>query len=234
VNAEESYETNTSFSQEFQILRPQTAVTVEGGVEWISAARGLRATVFQTDVDDEIHLDPFTSGIGNTNLPPSRRRGIELDGMLQPTSTISLRAHYAWTSAEFLEGVLPGGEFAIGQDINIAGKKVPVVPENKVNVGVTWRMPAGITMSAIVTSVSRQFMDNDEPNTLGAFIPAYSLVDARLSREFSRVRLHVAANNIFDEQYFTYGVRSQFTADRYAVYPLPPRTLSVGAELIIR
>lgn len=234
VNAEEAYEGNASFTQEFQILRPQTAVTVEGGVEWMSSAKGLRATVFQTDVDNEIHLDPFTTGIGNTNLPPSRRRGIELEAMWQPVNAIAFRANYAWTSARFLEGVLPGGEFAIGQNINIAGKEVPVVPENKLNLGVHWQMPAGFTMSALMTSVSRQFMDNDEPNSLGIFIPAYSLVDLKLSREFARFRVHVAANNLLNEEYFTYGVRSQFTADRYAVYPLPLRTLSVGAEFIIR
>jgi iron complex outermembrane receptor protein len=234
VNAEEIYESNASFAQEFQILAPQTAVTVEGGAEWMGASGGLRATVFQTDVDDEIHLDAFTTGVGNTNLPPSRRRGIELDGYWQPTSAVSLHANYAWTKAEFLEGVLPGGEFAIAENIDIAGKSVPIVPENKLNVGITWKLPASFMLSALASSVSKQFMDNDEPNSLGVFIPAYSLVDVKVSREFSRMRLHIAVNNLFDEDYFTYGVRSQFTADRYAVYPLPPRTLSVGGEIILR
>ena len=32
----------------------------------------LRAGLFRTDVSNEIHLDPFTAGVGNTNLPPSR------------------------------------------------------------------------------------------------------------------------------------------------------------------
>jgi hypothetical protein len=35
---------------------------------------------------------------------------------------------------------------------------------------------------------------------------------------------------MYDGKYYTYAVRSQFTADRYAVYPLPGRTLSLAAQ----
>jgi outer membrane receptor protein involved in Fe transport len=38
-------------------------------------------------------------------------------------------------------------------------------------------------------------------------------------------------NNVFDERYYTYAIRSQFTADRYAVYPLPRRTVGLIAEI---
>ncbi|TMI04685.1 MAG: TonB-dependent receptor [Betaproteobacteria bacterium] len=41
-------------------------------------------------------------------------------------------------------------------------------------------------------------------------------------------------NNVFDRKYYTYAVRSQFTADKYAVYPLPGRTLSLTAEVALR
>jgi len=40
-----------------------------------------------------------------------------------------------------------------------------------------------------------------------------------------------AVNNLFDERYYTYAVRSNFTPDRYSLYPLPGRTLSFAAEL---
>jgi len=74
-------------------------------------------------------------------------------------------------------------------------------------------------------------MDNDEPNSLGVKIPAYGLVDLKLAREFGWGRLAAAVNNLFDEQYYTYAVRSNVFPDRYAVYPLPGRTLRVTAEL---
>ena len=127
--------------------------------------------------------------------------------------------------------MLPGGPFAIGSDLSIAGKRVPLVPEHKLNLGLAWDMAARTRFSAALTVVSKQFMDNDEPNTLGVQIPAYALVDVKLARDFGWGRIAGAVNNLFDEPYYTYAVRSQFTADRYAVYPLPGRSFSATLEL---
>ncbi|HZN86192.1 MAG TPA: hypothetical protein VFB53_05325, partial [Burkholderiales bacterium] len=81
-----------------------------------------------------------------------------------------------------------------------------------------------------MTALSEQFMDNDEPNSLGAQIPAFALLDLKLAREFGWGRLALAVNNALDEAYYTYAVRSNFTPDRYNVYPLPGRWLSFTAE----
>jgi iron complex outermembrane receptor protein len=187
--------------------------------------------LFRMDVEDEIHLDPFTAGVGNRNLPPSRRQGVELESSWQATPTLKLSAAYAYTDARFLEGTLPGGAFAIGTDLSIAGKRVPLVPEHKLNLGVAWDIGARTRLSGALTALSEQYMDNDEPNTLGTKIPAYVLVDAKIARDYGWARLSAAVNNLFDERYYTYAVRSAFVADRYAVYPLPGRSLSVAVEL---
>jgi iron complex outermembrane receptor protein len=226
VGADEIYESDASFAAQFQILRPQTARTHELGAEWRGGARRLRGTLFQTDVTDEIHLDPFTAGVGNTNLPPSRRRGLELDGAWRLTSALQLSGGYAYTDARFRGGVLA----AFGSNVDIAGKRVPLVPEHKLNLGLAWDIGPRTRLSGALTAVSDQFMDNDEPNSLGTKIPAYAVVDLKLAREFGWGRLSAAINNLLDEQYYTYAVRSQFTADRYAVYPLPGRTFALSAE----
>jgi len=231
VNADEIYEDDASFSKQFQILRPQTAHTYEVGAERRVAGVFVRATLFRMDVEDEIHLDPFTTGVGNRNLPPSRRQGVELESGWQATPALKLTAGYAYTDAKFLEGSLPGGPFVIGTDLSIAGKRVPLVPEHKLNLALAWDIGPRTRLSGALTAVSDQYMDNDEPNTLGAKIPAYALVDAKLARDFGWGRLSAAVNNLFDERYYTYAVRSQFVADRYAVYPLPGRTLSLSLEL---
>jgi len=230
VNADEIYEFDTFGGPQFQILRPQTAHTYEAGTEWRRPARYARATLFRMDVDDEIHLDPFTTGAGNSNLPPSRRQGVELESSWQATPTLKLSAGYAYTDAKFLEGTLPGNAF-IGTNLSIAGKRVPLVPEHKLNLGLAWDFAARTRLSAALTALSKQYLDNDEPNTLGVQIPAFALVDLKLAHEFGWGRLAATVNNLFDEQYYTYAVRSQFVADRYAVYPLPGRTFGVTAEL---
>ena len=226
VGADEIYENDAAFAAQFQILRPQTARTHEAGAEWRAWNARLRGTLFQTDVTDEIHLDPFTIGVGNTNLPPSQRRGLELDGGWRLAPLLQLTGGYAYTDARFRGGVLA----AFGGDVSIAGKRVPLVPGHKLNLGIAWEFAPRTLLSASVTAVSEQFMDNDEPNSLGVKIPAYAVVDLKLARELGWGRLSAAINNLLDEQYYTYAVRSQFTADRYAVYPLPGRTLSLTAE----
>jgi len=231
VNVDEIYENDAFFNAQFQILRPQHTRTNDVGVEWRGGFWWLRGTLFHNRVTDEIHLDPFTTGVGNTNLPPSRRQGIELEAQWQATQNLRLAAAYAYTDARFLEGVLAGSPFAIGTGLSVAGKRVPLVPRHKLNASFTWDLPRQMLLSGALSAVSRQFMDNDEPNTLGTDIPRYAVADLRLAKRYSWGRIAVAVNNVFDSHYYTYAVRSAFTADRYAVYPLPGRTLALTAEL---
>jgi len=157
---------------------------------------------------------------------------VELESTWQVTPTLKLGAGYAYTDAKFLEGTLLGNAF-FGTNLNIAGKRVPLVPVHKLYLALAWDLAARTRLSAALTALSEQTMDNDEPNSLGTQIPAFAVLDVKLAREFAWGRLAAAVNNLFDEQYYTYAVRSQFVADRYAVYPLPGRSFSFSAELML-
>jgi iron complex outermembrane receptor protein len=104
------------------------------------------------------------------------------------------------------------------------------VPVHKLNLGAAWDITGRTQLSGGLAALSSQFMDNDEPNTLGVKIPRYTTVDLKLRHSFEWGKLAFAVNNLFDEHYYTYAVRSAFVADRYAVYPLPGRTFAVTAE----
>jgi len=231
VNVDEIYENDAFFNAQFQILNPQRSRTYEAGAEWRRNTASLRGAVFRTDVKDEIHLDPFTTGVGNTNLPPSRRQGLELETRWDATRALRIVGNYTYTDAKFREGVLAGSPFAIGTGLSVAGKRVPLVPEHKLNASVTWDATAKTRLSAAAGWVSSQFMDNDEPNTLGTKIPSYTFADLKLAYSFRWGRIALAINNAFDSHYYTYAVRSAFVPDRYAVYPLPGRTFALIAEL---
>jgi len=232
VNAEEIYEFDAGFNNSFQLLSPQRSDTYEAGAEWSRGRTGLRATLFLSNIENEIHLDPFTAGIGNTNLPPSRRQGVELDGKWEAAKTLRLAANYTYTRARFLEGVIPGGPFVIGSNMPIAGKTVPLVPEQKLNLSFSWDVLPRTMLTGVLTAVSDQYRDNDEPNTLSK-IPAYQTVDLKLIQSWHWGRLSLTVNNLLNQSYYTYSVRSQFTADRYAVYPLPGTTVSLAAEVAL-
>ena len=232
ANVDEVYETNAAFNAQFQFLRPQINRSTEAGAEYKVARGGARATLFNIDVTDEVHLDPFTSGVGNTNLPPSRRRGIEFDGHWLPYDSLKLSAAYTYTDARFLEGVLPGA--APLANVVIAGKRVPLVPQHKVNLASSWALAAHTRLNAMATYVASQYMDNDEGNNLGVTIPAYATADLKLVHEIGAWRLSAAINNMFDRKYYNYAVRSQFVVDRYNAYPLPGRNASIALEYSYR
>ena len=137
---------------------------------------------------------------------------------------------YAYTDAKFLEGVLAGSPFAIGTNLNVTGMRVPLVPRHKINAGFAWDISGATQLSGALRSVSSQFMDNDEPNTLGVKVPRHSTVDLKLGHSFAWGKMTLAVNNLFGAHYYTYAVRSAFIPDRYAVYPLPGRTIGLSAE----
>jgi iron complex outermembrane receptor protein len=227
ANVDEIYEFSPTLTREFQFLKPQTAVSYEASLERKTGTSALRATLFQIDVEDEIHLDVFSTGIGNTNLPPSRRRGLELEARQALGSALRLTGSYAYTVAEFREGAFAQG------GVVIAGKTVPLVPRHKLNAGASWDIAPRTRLDALATYVGSQYMDNDQGNT-GVKIPAYTVADLKLTWEDRGWRLAAAVNNMFGERYYNYAVRSQFVADRYNAYPLPERSYTMTAEYTFR
>lgn len=227
ANIDEVYESGPAFTNQFQFLRPQTADGIELGLEKKMQDASWRAAVFRNRVHDEIHLDPFSTGVGNTNLPPSRRQGVELTGKWQALPKLALSGAYSYTDARFLAGVLPGGAFT-QTNVNIAGKRVPLVANQKINVGASWAMSEQTRLNAALAYVGSQFMDNDEANTLGIKIPAYSLVDMKLVHSVKNWQVSASVNNLFDRKYFNYAVSSQFTQGKYNAYTLPGRTFFIG------
>ena len=234
ANVDETYETTPAFTAQFQFLRPQINRSTEVGMEMKDQRGTLRATLFNINVDDEIHLDAFSAGIGNTNLPPSRRRGLELDGRWKAHETLTVGAAYTYTDARFREGTLAGGGGfgAFFSNVGLTGKRVPLVPQHKANLTASWAFATKTRLSAAATYVASQYMDNDEANTLGVTIPAYTVVDLKLAHEQGPWRLTAGINNLFDRKYFTYAVRSNqvAAADRYNAYPLPEINGAVTIE----
>lgn len=220
ANVDETYESDASYNNSFQFLRPQWALDRQLGMEYQQGATHARIALFHTDVKDEIHLDPYSTGIGNTNLPPSRRYGLELDGGFKPAEQWKIDANYAYNVGKFKSGTVTRSSTVV----SIAGKNVPLVARHKLNLSTVWTPDKFTTLALSASYTAKQYMDNDEPNDLGVKIPAYTVVDAKLTRKFGPLTAGFAINNLLDEKYYTYAVRSNFTLDRYAVYPLPGRT----------
>ena len=111
---------------------------------------------------------------------------------------------------------------------------MPLVPRNKLSVNAAWSVTERTRLSAVANYVGAQNMDNDEGNTLGTKIPAYTVVDMKLLYRNGPWTIGAAVNNLFNRSYYNYAVRSQFVADRYNVYPLPQRNASVNVAYTFR
>lgn len=210
-------------------LIPQTSVDKEIGVDWRSGATRARLSFFQSDLDNEIHFNALDGGGfgSNANLPPTRRRGIEIEGSHAFSDALSFNANATWLQARFREGTFAG--------VDLAGKTVPLVPTWMANASVTWRPISDLALNLGAQYVGKTRLDNDQANQFHARLPSYVLVNGRASyRITDNVEASFAVNNLFDRKYATYGVRagSVGEAGRYNLYPAAER--NVMATLAVR
>ena len=172
------------------------------------------------------------SGIGNTNLPKTRRRGVELDAATA-MGPVALGLAYTWLDARFAEGTLPGSAFS-ARNVVVAGQRVPLVPQNRVSARAAWTIVPGTQLTAAGTYTTEQVMDNDPGNTFFARIPAYGTVDLKLTHAAGPWRVSATVSNLLDNHYYTYAVASAFVPGRYNAYPLPGRTAWVALEYALK
>ena len=195
-------------------LKTQTSHDIEGGFRIKSGAFQMQSSIYNMDLENEIHFNPVL--FYNVNLDPTRRYGSETSASLRVSDTVLLRGGVAYTRAVFREG-----EFE--------GKDVPLVSRYTASGGVTWNIWQNyLVFDATVRAWSERIMDNDQANTQRR-IPADATVDLKLSGSYDRFFWSLSVNNLFDAQYYDYAIASSFTPGRFSAYPLPGRTYMVKA-----
>jgi len=220
ANVDEIYEFSPAFAREFQLLRPQRARTYETGFARNIEAMKARGSLFQMDVKDEIHLDPFSVGVGNRNLPLSRRKGIELELARPLNGNTDAFGAYTYTDAKFRAGDFSGR--------STAGKEVPLVSRHRLNLAFDVRVAEHTRLRLDARYGSRQRMENDDANTFTQQIPSYAVADVKMTRRVGQLSASVGVANLFDRKYYTYAVHSTFVNDRFNAYPLPERTVWIA------
>lgn len=204
-----------------QLLKPQKSRDSEVGLEWQSGKNSARIGLFNMDVTDEIHFNRLIGSWGsNTNLAPTRHRGIEVEGRLQVISNVDVTAWYRRTDAKFREGIYGG--------IDLSGKTVPLVPKDRIGVNLGWQITGDTRASVNVQYVGGQRYDNDQANRFRK-MPSYTITDFKISHEIGDWRLAAGVNNLFDEDYYSYGIVNG-TYTSFNAYPEARRTFYASAE----
>ena len=195
-------------------LKTQTSHDIEGGVRIKSGPLEVQSSIYNMDLENEIHFIPVL--FFNVNLDPTRRYGSETSASFRVSDTVLLRGGMAYTRAVFREGPFTGND-------------VPLVSRYTGSAGVSWNIWQNyLVADATVRGWSERFMDNDQANTQRQ-IPASATVDFKLSGAYEHFFWSISVNNIFDAMYYDYAVASTFTPGRFSAYPLPGRTYMVKA-----
>jgi iron complex outermembrane receptor protein len=203
-------------------LKTQTSHDMEAGIKFKYGNFFLQSSVYQMNLENELHLNPVT--FANVNFDPTRRTGVETLASWTITDWLRVRGNLTYTQALFREGPF-------------AGKSVPVVSRWTANTSVSmdiWQKY--LTLDAVMRYASDRYLDNDEFNRGQMMIPSHAVFDLRLGGEIEQFFWSVAIQNIFDRQYFDYGLDASYTFlgttyNIFSLYPLPGRTFMAKAGL---
>lgn len=201
------------------LLKPQTALGRELGVERETGAVRVRASVYDIELENEIYFNRLL--FANINLAPTRRRGVELEGTWHALPSVDLRGGLAFQDATFRSGVYAG--------VDVTGKRVPLVPRVLATAGVAWKFAEHARAGLNVRYVGPEQFDNDPANVFGTQ-PTYALVDAKVERRLAgRWKLALEVRNLFDKRYFSYGaVDDPVTPTTFSALPAPGRAAYVS------
>lgn len=207
-------------NSKISMLEPQTSQDSEIGIDYKSGQDKVRATLYQMNLNNEIHYNAIT--FTNMNLSPTRRYGFELEGSHAYNDSLEAGAAYSYTVAKFREGTYAG--------VNVSGNNIPLVPRQRLVLSSNLKLTEKTSLNGSAMYVGPQYFDNDQANTFGQKMPAYTTVDMKLSHREGAWLLSAAANNLFNEKYFTYAVSSRFTPGVYNAYPMQGRNFSLNAS----
>jgi iron complex outermembrane receptor protein len=211
------------------VLEPQTSRDFDAGIRFSNSKITAGISFFQIKLDNEIALYPAVYGANifpeNMNLPPTQRKGVELDAKLQVNSLIRIDGGYSLTDAVFSNGSVDR------YGVSVAGKKVPLIPLHKATAAVTWKASEFSSLTLKGTYSSEARLDNDQKNTSNFRRPSFLVADLILVHEVAQWRLRASLLNLTDERYFTYGVISATNPNSFFnAYPAMGRSVLLTAE----
>jgi iron complex outermembrane receptor protein len=201
------------------LLEPQTSHDYELGGEYRTGSFRLRASAFAMYLQNEIYF--FAPTFSNINLPPTRRRGVEVDASAAISPRVSLFGNVSVTDARFRDGVIGG--------VDVSGNAIPLVPRVKANAGAAWQLAPKTRFSGVARYVGTQYYDNDQTNSFPTRMPAYTVVDVKFTHTLDKLTLGFAINNLLNKLYYSYAIRNG-AGTSFNAYPQADQTFLLTAE----
>lgn len=183
-------------------LDPISTDNLEAGATFGATWGEVGATYFVSESDFGSRLVPNADGIFQVRREPTRTRGWEFTGRLEPTSGVSLRAGYS-----LLEGRFDGdddGNFEADLGAADIGPDRLTLSADISRRGLQGRLQA-------FTYFDRTFRSATGDET--ASFDGYTTVDASISAVVGPATVTLAASNVLDVDYITYFSQAASTRD---------------------
>lgn len=168
-----------------------------------------RICLYWMDLDNEIWLDDATERY--QNYGQTSHKGIEAGLDANIAKGLTAFANYTYTRAKIESGTN-------------SGNYIPHAAKHKAHFGLEYHSDVGLGANIAINSVDSSFLDNE--NT--AKLSSYTTVDAKVFYEKDRYFIFLRVDNLFDEEYCSYGYISGSTK-KYN--PASGRTWTFGAAV---
>ena len=182
-------------------LKPESALTFEGGVQYFSADNKFsgRLTGFKRDVTDVIffYFNPSTFQSQYINQDKQKDHGAELELSFKPTKNISLKAFYSFVDGK-ITTVQNGKDTTY---FNLIRR-----PKNSIGVNAGIRVTEKLFVSSNLSWFDKRkdaYFDAMTFQTVNVALDSYILLDVYIEYAFCKNRLKVFADlrNISDSKY---------------------------------
>ncbi len=197
-------------------LKPEKGYDIElGGEAELLGMLELAVNGFWLDMRDEIAYDSLAKL--NVNLDETRHIGVETEVAVKPVSRLEVSADYTYTRATFRSG-------------DNAGKRIPLVPEHRVDAEALCSLPLDIALGAGVRYVGDMYSGGDYDNDL-ARLDGYWLLNlfVRYSPRYvpGELELYFGVENVLDTIYASMGYD---WGTEVVYYPGAGRSWKLGAS----
>jgi iron complex outermembrane receptor protein len=192
-------------------LDTQTGVSYEAGTEWHQNSNRVKFLVYELRLDNEIDFDSTAVGPGsfpgaNTNLDPTRRKGMTLEMSTRAAQYLDVSAQFAYVDATF-----DGGSFD--------GKAIPFVAAQRAQLSANYGLAQwGLShwhLFGELQYTGQRYQDSDYSNTL-AKLPTLTLLNLAMDYDQKDWRIGARLNNVSNKKYNSYAVYNSY-------YPAPER-----------
>lgn len=198
-------------------LDPVSATTYETGGQWAAGPAVVEASLYLTEVDDEIFfVSSEESPVEGffTNLDETRREGVELSVNTRLGDLGNAYLSWAYTRATFqsdapqLFSIRSEEDFEddplAGPNDVSSGDRLPLVPDHQFKAGATVQLPAELEAGMDARLTGEQWFRGDESNETEPMDP-YFIADVRLARDFGDWSVQGIVKNVFDSDAAVFG-----------------------------